>query len=175
MSPNCQMVNIFTPFQRRINCRAARGLRRTDQCGRGSWPWLSPLRLTPLPAGETVRSGVGGGKGVWDGRGGESKGVLQQLLTQSFAYWATWASTIWGFKLERRWWWSGRVEGQENWKLNGCEEDCSEGWRTEQTPPPPPRPSFSSPSTTFPSSSSPFSLPPPSQPLSSSFTYLQKM
>lgn len=36
MSPNCQMVNIFAPFQRRINCRAARGLRRTDQCGRGS-------------------------------------------------------------------------------------------------------------------------------------------
>lgn len=47
MSSNCQMVNIFAPFQRRINCRAAQGLRRTDQCGRGSWPWLSPLRLPP--------------------------------------------------------------------------------------------------------------------------------
>lgn len=95
MSSNCQMVNIFAPFQRRINCRAAQGLRRTDQCGRGSWPWLSPLRLPP----QWVR--WGSEEGRW--------GVLQQLLTQSFAYQATWASTLLGFYWRRRW--GGRVEG----------------------------------------------------------------
>ena len=70
MSSNCQMVNIFAPFQRRINCRAARGLRRTDQCGRGSWPWLSPLRLPPLERQWAVREGESGG----GERGGEVRG-----------------------------------------------------------------------------------------------------
>lgn len=136
-APNCQMVNIFAPFQQSINCRAARGLRRTDQCGRGFWPWLSPQ--TPS-TGETVRV-----QGWWGG--------MKVFRSQSFAYWATWALTFWGFKSEAdddqtglRVFWERKQDECYEFRQGG------EGWKDQ--PPvilyPPCHPPFPPPAPPFP-------------------------
>lgn len=103
-APNCQMVNIFIPFQRRINCRAARGLRRSDQSGRGFWPWLSPQ--TPPTAPHLCRA--------------------EAFWSQSFAHWATWVLTFLGLESEedddqagRRVFWEQEKGGRKRWWVLG--------------------------------------------------------